>query len=175
MVREYWKPITGFACYEISTLGRVRALSRLVKHPKGGLMHKQGQFLKPFGDRYLRVNLCHNSKALECSVHRLVAQAFIPNPENKPQVNHIKQPKTNNAVTNLEWTTEPENTAHAVATGLKAKGEAHGSAKLTTKKVIILRSLSKQGWSQRKIAKKFGVSQASVSKIVRGINWRIIA
>lgn len=100
---EQWKPIKGHESYEISNQGRVRNIARgnvrkLTKNEKG----------------YLRVNL--NGKWLR--VHRLVAIAFVPNPDNKPQVNHIDGDKANNRADNLEWVTNLENAAHAISNGL---------------------------------------------------------
>lgn len=99
---EEWKDIEGYeGLYQVSNLGRVYTFKRNklmtpVKSRKGYLMVK------------LRVNNCAKSLA----VHRLVAQAFIQNPENKPQVNHIDEDKTNNMVSNLEWVTNKENCNH---------------------------------------------------------------
>ena len=67
---------------------------------------------------YLRINVCINGKNKRYRIHRLVAQAFIPNPENKPQVNHIDGNKQNNCVGNLEWVTDEENKKHATENGL---------------------------------------------------------
>lgn len=90
---EIWKDITDYPNYEISNVGNVRN-------------KKTNKILKPFttGNEYLKVALSNNSKSKQFLVHRLVAQAFISNPDNLPEVNHIKEfEKTNNRVENLEW------------------------------------------------------------------------
>lgn len=104
---ETWIPIDGFPNYEISSCGRVYSKKRDI-------------ILKPYYDnwRYPRVDLRNEYGRRPTSIHRLVASAFIPNPYNKPQVNHIDGNKDNNAVYNLEWVTGSENARHAVATGL---------------------------------------------------------
>lgn len=99
-----WKLIEGFdGIYSVSNYGEVRnnktgKLMKLRKNEKG----------------YLRTNLTKNGNQKSVRVHRLVAQAFIPNPENKPQVNHIDFDKENNCVNNLEWVTNKENTQYSV-------------------------------------------------------------
>ena len=98
---EQWRAVEGYPGYEVSNLGRVvgsRGELTPARLPKG----------------YLMVNLCKNGKQKPHYIHRLVAQAFIPNPENKPQVNHIDGDKNNNRVSNLEWATYLENHLHAI-------------------------------------------------------------
>lgn len=80
-------------------------------------------------DGYLGVVLCKNGKTKLIAVHRLVAMHFIPNPENKPQVNHKNGVKNDNAAENLEWVTQSENMKHAVKTGLLA-GKGYKKTKL---------------------------------------------
>ena len=106
MTREIWKDIKGYeGLYQVSNLGRVKRVTtnRILKSSK----HVSG---------YLMVNLCKNSVTSHQRIHRLVAQAFIPNPENKPDVNHIDEDKTNNMVSNLEWSTKKENCNHGTRT-----------------------------------------------------------
>lgn len=112
-MNEIWRKIEGFEKYEVSNLGRVRSLNyRKTKETK---------ILKPGKDKkgYLKVNLYKSSKHSSKRVHRLVATAFIPNLDNKTQVNHIDGNKQNNTVSNLEWCTNSENMQHAWRTGLR--------------------------------------------------------
>lgn len=105
--------------------------------------------------------------------HTLVAKAFIPNPENKPQVNHKDGDKLNNHVSNLEWVTHAENSSHAVRIGLfNIKGENHPMSKLTKEQVVAMRLLrKKEGLSHQKIASMFGVCRRQAGDVINGVNW----
>ena len=105
-----WKQIKDFKDYEISDKGEVRSLKYKKKTLLKGRLSKDG---------YLRVSLRKNNKAYEFKIHRLVADAFIPNPENKPTINHINGDKTCNKVNNLEWATRAEQMQHAYKLKLK--------------------------------------------------------
>ncbi len=111
--------------------------------------------------RYSGVKLC-GEKNKRISVHRLVAIAFIPNPENKLQVNHKDGIKTNNVVENLEWATYRENTNHAIKNNLVAFGERHGGSKLTEKQVL---SILKDNRKISIIAKEYSVSLQTIYRI----------
>lgn len=119
---EIWKDIKGYeGLYQVSNLGNVKSLvgwngKRYIEREK--ILKKtvhQGR-----GNYYREVvNLAINKKRKMCKVHRLVAEAFLPNPNNLPQVNHIDGNPFNNKAENLEWCTARENVIHAVETGLK--------------------------------------------------------
>lgn len=102
------------------------------------------------------------SKNARWQAHRLVAKAFIPNPDGLPQVNHLDGDKKNNAVSNLQWCTNSVNHAHAMANGLKPKplsGELNPAAKLTNAQAIEIRNTPiGNGITRQMIADKFGVS-----------------
>lgn len=116
---EIWKPIEEYYGYEVSNFGNVRSLSRLTMGRWGKMKTSPGRLLKPdehkFG--YLRVELCKDGKKKKYLLHRLVAAAFIDNPEAKRTVNHIDSNRKNNHISNLEWCTHKENTAHGVSVG----------------------------------------------------------
>ena len=105
MTEEIWKPIEGYeGQYEISSYGRVKSLKRPYEN-NGGIQWTKERILSPGKDKdgYLQVNLHCNGKQHQRKIHRLVAQAFLPNPDNLPMVNHKDEDKTNNNVDNLEW------------------------------------------------------------------------
>ena len=109
-MKEIWKPVCGYEnLYEVSNLGRVKALERYV-HNNGGLQKRHETILKPSGKIHFGVTLCKEGTTKRRTVHRLVAEAFIPNPENKPVVDHIDTNPKNNRVDNLRWVTTQENT-----------------------------------------------------------------
>ena len=102
MEKEIWKPILGYeGIYEVSSFGRIKSLKRCSKEDKNerGLILKQ----KKRKDGYYNISLYNQGKGKMYLVHSLVTQAFIPNPLNLPQVNHIDENKKNNNIDNLEW------------------------------------------------------------------------
>lgn len=123
---EEWRPVVGFEDdYEVSSEGNVRSVDRIRKHihwktGKETTYKLKGRLKKPLDswDGYLETHLQHTENGVSrnyyARIHRLVAEAFIPNPENKPQVNHKNGNKKDNRVDNLEWVTEAENTQHAI-------------------------------------------------------------
>lgn len=104
---EAWKDIKGFeGIYQISNMGRVKSFKA---DPNGRILS-----IKNSKGDYLNIVLCHGNKRRSVKVHRLVAEAFIPNPDNKPEVNHKDGNKQNNRADNLEWVTRRENHRHAL-------------------------------------------------------------
>ena len=116
---EKWKIIDDFEDYAISNYGRIYLKTRRITKSKNNRLVK-GRLLKLNRSKgnYITTPLWNNNGRKNVSVHRLVAQAFIPNPLNKEQVNHIDGNKQNNYVLNLEWCTPSENTIHAYANNL---------------------------------------------------------
>ena len=111
MAEEIWKDVVGFeGLYKVSNKGRVLGSRKILSSSSNGT-------------GYQKVALFLGKKCCMRYVHRLVAQAFILNPENKPQVNHKDRNKSNNCVENLEWLTEKENFRHALLNGHKTLGE----------------------------------------------------
>lgn len=130
---EIWRAIHGYEyLYEISSLGNVRSLDRFKNHntSKQGKIMIKGVNLRPYLNTkgYLKVELSSGKRESRktFSVHRLVALAFIPNPNNYPQVNHKDGDKTNNSVSNLEWCTNSMNQLHAWRTGLQKSTKSSG-------------------------------------------------
>jgi|SRR5690606_9800838 len=165
---EIWKSLNGVVengdNYEVSNFGEIRNLKGKIIKPE---ILKKG---------YLRVGLCLNSKNKKYLVHRLVALAFIPNPESKPEVNHKDGNKQNCKVNNLEWSTSKENINHARENGLNNNhGENHKDAKLTNEDVELIRELYKnKKYYQHELAKMYNVTQRVINCIVNYKTWKHI-
>ena len=149
---EIFKDVSGYeGYYEISNLGRVRSTS-----------YKGRRILKPAVTKngYLNVIFCINQKKEHKLVHRLVAEAFIPNINNYSTVNHKDEDKLNNYVENLEWLSVEDNNRYS------------NSKMLTKEKVLQIPSLIDQGYTQLEIAKYFNVSRRAIQSILRGEHWK---
>lgn len=180
LVMETWKDVPKYKdCYQASTYGRIKSLS---KHKKNGKFSHQTneiilkQSINKYG--YNGVCLYKNSKGKFIKVHRLIAIAFLPNPENKPQVNHKDGIKTNNRIENLEWVTNKENFAHAKEIGLlhgceHLKGEKNPKAKLKEYEVIFIRRNFDGTTKMRKhFAEIYNLNICTVNRVLCGKYWR---
>ena len=155
---EIWKPIAGFDDYQVSNFGRVKSF-------------KQGKTIirKPqLRGKYLSVDLYIDGKEKYIFVHVLVAKAFIPNLEGKPEVNHDDGNKFNCHVSNLYWATGSENVQHAVKNGLKKSGVENSCAKIKDEKDIIYIRDNPDNLSPQQLAEMFGMSQMAISAIQTG-------
>lgn len=122
-MEEVWKDIKGFeGLYQVSNLGRVRSLDRYVDYGYS-IAYRKGKIMKAgkISNGYMQVELTNGKKIIHALVHRLVAEAFIPNPYNLPQVNHKDEKTSNNSVDNLEWCTSKENINYG--TGIKRRSQ----------------------------------------------------
>lgn len=122
---------------------------------------------------YPRVNLYEGTKLYTVTVHRLVAKAFVPNPNNLPEVNHIDGDKTNNNADNLEWVTSSQNQKHAFKLGLQVgnKGERNGMAKYTESDVRLVCEMLADGKRNKEIRDETGFSRSFIEKIKYGETW----
>lgn len=170
-MNEIWKPIEGTdGKYEVSNLGKVRGNG--TRGAKNGVREISQRF-----DRYgyKRINCYTNGKMKSCTVHRLVAAAFIENPDNLPQVNHIDGNKENNCVENLEWCTASRNVKHAFDIGLKEKSREHARRigeehnRKTSKKVRVFDAdgVSQEFESISEACRALGVNRRNVNEVLR--------
>lgn len=160
---EKWIDIKGFeGLYMVSDLGNIKSYKR------------EENFLTPrvLTKGYLGVILYKDRKPTAFKVHRLVAINFIPNPENKAQVNHKDGNKHNNKISNLEWATNSENMRHSISMGLvNQRGENHAQAKLNAIDVF---NIIKSKNSKSDLARQYNVTPATICSIFKGRSWSSI-
>ncbi len=178
---EFWRK-TQYDGYDVSSFGRVRSWWKIVGI-KGRGMHQgargeigtqfrviQGAKSDSSGYPYL------NAKYAYPKIHRLVAIAFIDNPEGKPEVNHINGRKHDNWFGNLEWATHQENIDHAWRIGLRddvmPKGESHYGSKISDKRVAEMQRRYDEGVKPIQLAEMFNVTLANVYDLAKGVRGR---
>ena len=154
---ECWREIEGFPNYQVSNLGRVKN-------------NKTDKILKPYKTNrgYHTIGFWSDGKKKRLSIHRLVAKAFLPNPRNLPEVNHINGSKADNNVRNLEWASGSNNVLHAYQTKLR-------KTKLSAIQVAEIKNLIEQGLTQREIASMYNVSHSTIGEINRCKIWTSVA
>jgi hypothetical protein len=179
---EVWVPITGYeGLYDISSLGRVKSKRRVVKSIRSGRPLTKTvceRILIPtFCNEYAEVCLNKNGSHRSAKVHILIAKAFLPNPDNKPILNHINGVKSDYQLLNLEWTTYKENTRHAWDTKLctAIKGTQSGNSKLTDESILEIKERFKNGENNAAIAKIYNVSKNNIRNIRIGKAWKHVA
>jgi hypothetical protein len=173
MENEIWKQIKDFEeLYEVSNLGRVRSLGSTFKGGYGQVIRKPGKELAKIkaSNGYPKAHLWHNQKAKLLSIHRLVAETFIPNPDNLPHVNHKDGNKENNHVENLEWCTPAENNRHAIDNNLikNAKGRDMSAAFKRIVMKDLLGSTIKTFESLKHASKETGIAASNISMCAKG-------
>lgn len=166
---EIWEYIKGYeGLYKVSNLGRIKSfvkINPIIRRQK----NKRGN--------YKEVNLKKNNQYKYFTVHRLVCNQFLPNPENKPSINHIDCNTENNRLSNLEWCTAKENMAHAVKLGRTYKYHERGASKPLNSKLNeeLVRSIRKMYYDNKMgqidIAKTLSVNKNAISGVVTWRTW----
>lgn len=176
--KEIWKDVVGFeGYYTVSNFGNIisvdrdvwsSALNRMVK------INGRKRILSKNRSGYPTVILSKNGVNKNIPIHRLVAMAFIPNPENKPFVNHIDRNVANPNYLNLEWVTPKENIQHSLSLGgfsKMPKGELNARSKLKSEQVCEIKNRLKNGERPISIYKDYGVSKYAIYEIKWGRTW----
>jgi hypothetical protein len=171
--KENWKPIIGYEGYEISSHGRARSVDRLGVDGR----RLKGKMLSPGlgSDGYYTVTLYKDGKGKTFLVHRLVAGAFVEGYAPGLEVCHNDGDRSNNHYTNLRWDTRAGNCADRVKHGTHQRGECNVKSKLTPEQVLEIRPLYATGdYTQKQLAKMFGVHDTLIGKIVNRKIWKHI-
>jgi hypothetical protein len=169
---EQWRSIAGFyGFYEVSDLGRVRSLDRIV--PRGNHTKTiRGVVLRPGPMRgYLFVNIARDGEVKNRKIHHLVLETFIgPCPEGH-ECRHHNGNRADNRLENLSWGTPMQNNEDKTRHGSHPVGERNGSAKLNVEKVLAIRSAVASGRTYKDVASEFGINHHYVGRIVKGTSW----
>lgn len=176
---EVWKDVKNYEGYYIvSSMGKVKSLDRIVLGKNGASCFRCGKLKSSVTNRggYLLVMLSKNNKPKSCRIHRLVAEAFIPNPDNLPCIDHINTIRTDNRVSNLRWVTQKENCNNELSK--KSYSEANKGRVLSEEwkkkigkgngKLVYCIELDKIFESTCEASRELGISQSNISLVCRG-------
>ena len=172
------KKIEGYPGYLVTETGDIISTERRWRKRTGEMFTVPRRHVLSqgtFWTGYKKIVITSESGKRETlSVHRLVAEAFVPNPNGLPQVNHKDGNKTNNHYSNLEWVTQTDNIRHAIANGLKKgkPGEIHPLAKVSEEQVISMISEMKAGATNKDLGKKYNLNPNYISLIRSKRRWK---
>lgn len=183
---EFWKPVPEFPAYDVSSNGQLRTYywksgtgrSFTNGQERGSWAYVIKSTPQMIGcsfdkDGYRRAVLSRDGKGHAKRVHRLVAQAFIPNERlDAVQINHLNNVHDDNRLFNLEWCTKKENRDHAIAIGVWPKGVQHGGTKITERQVVEIRARVASGEPKVSIASDYGITASNVWRIEKRLVWR---
>ena len=170
---ETWKTIKDFPLYEISDIGNVRSNHKI------GLSKQRNIKLIAHSSGYIVVNLYqpkHDKKVMkQYRVHKLVAEYFVPNPNDYPEINHEDGDKTNNQHTNIKWCDHSYNMQHAYKNHLIVRNKGIRTTKLNPDKVKEIRLRYKyENISQLKLSLEFGVRESTIRNVVNRFSWKFV-
>ena len=154
-----YKSIKGYeGIYEVNELGEVRSVDRTVKYKNGKIVNRKGRELKPKMDKggYATVQLSKNGITKTWKVHRLVAETFLPNPDNLPQVHHLNHDRTDNRAENLQWVTSAE------------QMDEHWRAKQGTGLRVVGHGIDKIFISAMEVERELGIANTYALKVAKG-------
>jgi DNA-binding XRE family transcriptional regulator len=173
---EIWKQVPEYPDYEASSLGNIRSLDKIVPKWNAPFYRKRkGKILKKSigTNGYYYISMYKDKKQKSFKVARVIAQTFLNNPRNLPEVNHINSNRTDDRVQNLEWCNRSQNMKHAFDKGFACqKGEKNGYSKLSKKEVIEIKRLHSIGdYKQKELAKIFNISKTTIHNVIKGKTW----
>ena len=172
MISEIWKDVVGYeGYYMVSNLGKVKSLDMVILRSDGRKIHHKGKMLSPTTNNkgYYMVNLHKNSKHKFCTIHRLVAKAFIPNPYDLPCVNHKDENPKNCNVDNLEWCDYTYNNNYGTRSERARLTKMNGKLCKAVNQYTINGELIKQWVSTKQVERELGYSNCCVGRCCRGL------
>lgn len=178
-MEEIWKDVVDFGgYYEVSSLGRIRSVSRIVTvGNRSWVMPSKIRKASKNKYGYLIINFRVGGENTTCILHRVVAKAFIPNPNHLPEVNHKNGIKSDNNILNLEWVTSKDNVKHAWVNKLIKKprhGPYNSKAKMSYEKITELKTLYDSGnYTLTELAKRINVSRTTLGDAFKGRTWKV--